>query len=85
MDHYTYLHALVGGILIGFASLIATVLSGKVPGISGVFGRLLVPATPVKAWRFVAANQTNQKHGFEPVRVALHHPQSRVYRIALND
>lgn len=46
MDHYTYLHALVGGLLIGFASLIATVLSGKVPGISGVFGRLLVPATP---------------------------------------
>ena len=32
MDHYTYLHALVGGMLIGFASLIATVLSGKVPG-----------------------------------------------------
>lgn len=53
MDHYTYLHALVGGILIGFASLIATVLSGKVPGISGVFGRLLVPATPDKAWRLV--------------------------------
>jgi uncharacterized membrane protein YedE/YeeE len=53
MDHYTYLHALAGGCLIGFASLIATVLSGKVPGISGVFGRLLVPATPDKAWRFL--------------------------------
>jgi uncharacterized membrane protein YedE/YeeE len=51
--HYTYLHALIGGILIGFASLIATVLSGKVPGISGVFGRLLVPATPDKFWRLV--------------------------------
>jgi uncharacterized membrane protein YedE/YeeE len=46
MNHYTLLHALIGGILIGLASLIASVLSGKVPGISGVFGRLLVPATP---------------------------------------
>ncbi|MBO0696343.1 MAG: YeeE/YedE family protein [Verrucomicrobia bacterium] len=53
MDHYTYLHALGGGILIGFASLLAAVLSGKVPGISGVFGRLLVTATPDKAWRLL--------------------------------
>jgi uncharacterized membrane protein YedE/YeeE len=53
MDHYTYFHALIGGILIGFASLVAAVLSGKVPGISGVFGRLLVTATPDKAWRIL--------------------------------
>jgi hypothetical protein len=51
MDHYTLWHALIGGILIGFASLLATALSGKIPGISGVFGRLLVPATPDKKWR----------------------------------
>jgi uncharacterized membrane protein YedE/YeeE len=53
MDHYNYWHALLGGVLIGFASLIAAILSGKVPGISGVFGRLLVPATPDKTWRLV--------------------------------
>jgi uncharacterized membrane protein YedE/YeeE len=53
MDHYTLWHALVGGILIGFASLLATALSGKIPGISGVFGRLLVQSTPDKAWRAV--------------------------------
>src|SRR5437868_14668245 len=52
MSHYTLWHALIGGILIGLASLLATVLSGKIPGISGVFGRLLV-ATPDKAWRAV--------------------------------
>src|SRR2546423_13892618 len=51
MNHYTLWHALIGGILIGLASLLATVLSGKIPGISGVFGRLLVAATPDKAWR----------------------------------
>ena len=53
MDHYTLLNPLIGGILIGLASLLATVLSGKIPGISGVFGRLLVPATPDKTWRVV--------------------------------
>src|SRR5512133_2146232 len=53
MDHYTLWHALIGGILIGLASLLATVLSGKIPGISGVFGRLLVPTTPDKKWRFL--------------------------------
>lgn len=53
MGHYTLLHAFIGGLLIGLASLIATALSGKVPGISGVFGRLLVPATPDKMWRFM--------------------------------
>jgi uncharacterized membrane protein YedE/YeeE len=46
MDHYTFLNPVIGGILIGLASLLATVLSGKIPGISGVFGRLLVPAAP---------------------------------------
>ena len=53
MHHYTLWHALIGGILIGLASLLATVLSRKIPGISGVFGRLLVPRTPDKAWRAV--------------------------------
>jgi len=53
MDHYSLWRALIGGTLIGLASLIATMLSGKIPGISGVFGRLLVPATPDKKWRFL--------------------------------
>ena len=53
IDHYTLLNPIIGGILIGLASLIPTVLSGKVPGISGVFGRILVPETPDKSWRVV--------------------------------
>ncbi len=53
MHDYTFWHALIGGNLIGLASLIATILSGKIPGISGVFGRLLVAATPDKEWRFL--------------------------------
>lgn len=53
MTQYSYWHALAGGCLIGLASVIATVLSGKIPGISGVFGRLLVRTTPDKLWRVV--------------------------------
>jgi len=51
MSQYTFLDAIIGGILIGAASVFATALSGKIPGISGVFGRLLVSATTDKAWR----------------------------------
>jgi len=51
MSHYTFVNAIIGGILIGSASLLATALSGKIPGISGVFGRLLVAATPDQTWR----------------------------------
>ena len=53
MSHYSYWHAFVGGCLIGLGSLLATALSGKVPGISGVFGRLLVPSTTDKSWRLL--------------------------------
>ena len=53
INHYTLLNPIIGGILIGLASLIATVLSGRIPGISGVFGRILVPQTPDKTWRVV--------------------------------
>ncbi len=44
---------IIGGMLIGMASLIATVLSGRIPGISGVLGRVLVPVTTDKAWRLI--------------------------------
>ena len=50
---YTYYHALAGGVLIGLASYLATLVTGKIPGISGVCSRLLVRATSDKAWRFL--------------------------------
>ncbi len=53
MSHYTLFNPVIGGILLGLASLLATVLSGKIPGISGVFGRLFVAETPDKTWRAV--------------------------------
>lgn len=53
MNDSSYIHGLIGGILIGFSSLIATVLNGKIPGISGLVSRLFVPTTPDKSWRLV--------------------------------
>ena len=47
----TYLNGLIGGGLIGLGSLLAMMVSGKVPGVSGVFGRLLRPNTKDKGWR----------------------------------
>lgn len=49
----SYLFGLVGGILIGLASLIAFAVTGKIPGISGVFGRLFAPQTNDRPWRLI--------------------------------
>jgi len=43
----------IGGCLIGLGSLLGLAVSGKVPGISGVFARLLKRATPDKPWRIL--------------------------------
>lgn len=53
MNDYNYWQALVGGCLIGLASLIAATSTGKIPGISGVFGRFLASGTPDRTWRFL--------------------------------
>jgi len=51
-DH-PWLNALCGGALIGLASLLAAAASGKIPGISGIFSRLLRPRLGPNAWRLV--------------------------------
>jgi uncharacterized membrane protein YedE/YeeE len=48
---FTPLSALVGGVMIGTASAAALALNGKVPGISGVFGRILRGVPGDTAWR----------------------------------
>ncbi|MEY4939451.1 MAG: hypothetical protein RIQ93_1186 [Verrucomicrobiota bacterium] len=50
---YTVYHALVGGILIGLASLLVVLATGKTPGISGMFSRILRPRPGDAAWRWV--------------------------------
>lgn len=76
---YNFYYALAGGVLIGLASFLATFATGKIPGISGVCARLLVPATPDKSWRFVfliglVVGAGTAFHFLEPA--AIYRPQS---------
>lgn len=48
-----YLMAVFGGVLIGVGSAVATVSTGRIPGISGVFGRLLRPSKGDVSWRIL--------------------------------
>ena len=48
-----FLEPLVGGVLIGLGSLLAMLGSGKIPGISGVAGRILRRNPGDTAWRVV--------------------------------
>jgi hypothetical protein len=55
-SHFTPWASLSGGVLIGTAAAVLLLLSGRVAGISGIVGGLLVPRRGETAWRlaFVA-------------------------------
>lgn len=50
---YSLSHAIVGGVLIGVASLLVILATGRSLGISGMLSRVLVPRTGDWAWRLV--------------------------------
>lgn len=56
MEHFTPVSALVGGALIGLSAAMLLWFNGRIAGISGIVGELLVPGSPRKGWRlaFVA-------------------------------
>jgi uncharacterized protein len=47
----SWLHALVGGVMIGSAAALLLVAHGRIAGISGVVGSLLPPAAGDRSWR----------------------------------
>ena len=49
--HFTPWSSLAGGVLIGIAAAMLLLLSGRVAGISGIVGGLLVPKPGDIAWR----------------------------------
>lgn len=53
MDTSSWLPGFLGGSLIGGGSLLALIVSRKVPGVSGVFGRLLLPTCSDRIWRLL--------------------------------
>jgi uncharacterized membrane protein YedE/YeeE len=51
MHGFTPLPSLAGGVLIGLATSLLLLANGRVAGISGIFGGLLVPKPGDAAWR----------------------------------
>jgi len=52
MEHFTPWSALSGGVLIGLAAALMLWFDGRIAGISGIVGELLVPGSPRKGWRW---------------------------------
>src|SRR3954463_16242090 len=51
MAGFTPLSAAIGGALIGLSSVLLMLLTGRIAGISGIFGGLLDSASDDKGWR----------------------------------
>jgi uncharacterized membrane protein YedE/YeeE len=56
MDHFAPLPSLLGGMLIGLAASVVLLFNGRIAGVSGIVGGLLVPERGETRWRlsFVA-------------------------------
>lgn len=52
MTTFTPLQSLIGGLLIGFSTLLMILWLGKIAGISGIVGQLWSAAVGDRAWRF---------------------------------
>jgi uncharacterized membrane protein YedE/YeeE len=51
MANFTPLSAAIGGALIGLSAVLLMLLTGRVAGISGIFGGLLNPDSSDRGWR----------------------------------
>ena len=51
MANFTPVSAAIGGALIGLSAVLLMLLSGRIAGISGIFGGLLNPDSSDRSWR----------------------------------
>ena len=51
MANFTPLSAAIGGALIGLSAVLLMLLTGRIAGVSGIFGGLLNPGSSDKGWR----------------------------------
>lgn len=51
-SHFTPYAALIGGVLIGVAAAVLLLMNGRIAGISGIIGGLIMPVKGDVAWRF---------------------------------
>lgn len=52
-QNFTPFSSLAGGVLIGLAASLLLIASGRIAGISGIVGGLLVPRSGDRAWRLL--------------------------------
>lgn len=53
MVHFTPVAALLGGLLIGLASVLLLLFNGRIAGIIGILGGALAPQLRANAWRWL--------------------------------
>ena len=53
MENFTPVSGFIGGLLIGVAAALLLLLNGRISGISGIVGGLLVPKSPDARWRLL--------------------------------
>jgi hypothetical protein len=51
LNSFTPWSALIGGLILGFAALIFILVNGRITGISGILGELLIPIKGDVLWR----------------------------------
>jgi uncharacterized membrane protein YedE/YeeE len=51
MSNFTPVSAAIGGVLIGLSAVLLMLFTGRIAGISGIFGGLINPQTSDRAWR----------------------------------
>ena len=51
MTNFTPVSAAIGGVLIGLSAVLLMLFTGRIAGISGIFGALINPQTSDRAWR----------------------------------
>jgi uncharacterized protein len=51
MNNFTPVSAAVGGALIGLSAVLLMLFSGRIAGVSGIFGGLISLRTSDRAWR----------------------------------
>jgi uncharacterized protein len=51
MTNFTPVSAAIGGVLIGLSAVLLMLFTGRIAGISGIFGGLITPQTSDRAWR----------------------------------
>lgn len=51
MENFTPIPALIGGVLIGTSATLLLLFNGRIAGVSGILGNLVIPGSDGRLWR----------------------------------